>query len=367
MALPKISVFISYYNDENFLAQSIESVLNQTFRDFELILLDHASFDQSSDIAHSFKDERIVHLKMNKNIGGGGSELFLKIFENAKGQYLKTFCADDIMNKNCLEELMKETKAGFDLIFSDMETIDHSGKTIKNGYDFRLAFEKNELFLIKKLFNGISPVPYPTALIRKSKLRKDYVCRIGVQLFDVSLWANLFLDGCRAKFVDKKLVRYRIHKAQMSGSHVGRGIANRLAFEEFHLLDLFLEKMTFNIAKDVFGHDLFENQEFLKFNLCTIALQSTNFSIRCSALHSLFILLQDCDLRFKIDAKYGFGVKDMRTLMMKNRFAMMERVPLKVLVINIIKGKLIALCLKLRIYKILKTLFIISKNIIKSN
>lgn len=104
---PLISVFIPYYNDEKFLKESIESVLNQTYENFELILLNHNSQDSSREIAHSYNDKRIKHIDMPYNLGLGGSGLltieFLKV---AQGKYTKPFCADDIMLPDCLEKLV---------------------------------------------------------------------------------------------------------------------------------------------------------------------------------------------------------------------------------------------------------------------
>ena len=67
----KVSVLIPYYNDREFLRQSIESVLNQTYKDFELILVNHATTDDCREIAHSYNDDRIIHLDMDKNYGAG--------------------------------------------------------------------------------------------------------------------------------------------------------------------------------------------------------------------------------------------------------------------------------------------------------
>ena len=62
----KVSVLIPYYNDREFFRQSIESVLNQTYKDFELILVNHATTDDCREIAHSYNDDRIIHLDMDK-------------------------------------------------------------------------------------------------------------------------------------------------------------------------------------------------------------------------------------------------------------------------------------------------------------
>lgn len=364
---PIVSVFISYYNDQLFLKESIQSILNQSFTDFELILLNHASVDESEKIAHSFEDKRIVHITMEKNIGAGGSELFLTILHTANGKYLKTFCADDVMEEDCLAELVLalEANENLDFAFSNMSIINECGEAIKNGPDFSQASGKSENSLLKYIFNAISPIPYPTALIKREKIKEEYVERIGVQLFDLRLWCNLLLADCKCKFIDKKLVKYRMHNGQLSGNHLGRNIQNRLAFEEFHLLDLFLENMNFVLAKMVFGADLPDDERFLKFNLCKIALNSQNFSVRTSALHHLFTMLQNDNLRLEIDQKYGIDIATMRNLMTQDKFSMLPQFNVKIYIIQFIKRKIIFFLSKLHLYNIVKKTFncIKSKNI----
>ena len=71
MKSPKVSVFLSYYNDADFLKSAIDAVLNQSFQDFELILLNHSTTDNCREIAHSYKDKRIIHLDTKYNYGAG--------------------------------------------------------------------------------------------------------------------------------------------------------------------------------------------------------------------------------------------------------------------------------------------------------
>ena len=82
---PTVSVFVPYYNDRNFLPQCIESILAQTFKDFELVLLNHATTDDCRSIAHSFADPRIIHIDMPSNLGAGSGMLFLEFLKAASG------------------------------------------------------------------------------------------------------------------------------------------------------------------------------------------------------------------------------------------------------------------------------------------
>ena len=90
---PLVSVFIPYYNDDKFLRESIEAVLNQSYKNLELILVNHASTDSSRDIAHSYDDDRIVHIDMPINYGAGSGKLLKEFLKVAKGKYSKLLCA----------------------------------------------------------------------------------------------------------------------------------------------------------------------------------------------------------------------------------------------------------------------------------
>jgi glycosyltransferase involved in cell wall biosynthesis len=101
--VPKISIVMPAYNAEKYLEESINSILGQTFKDFEFIIIDDASTDNSSRILQRFKrkDKRIILLKNKKNQGVARTRnIGMKI---AKGRYIATFDADDISLSNRLE------------------------------------------------------------------------------------------------------------------------------------------------------------------------------------------------------------------------------------------------------------------------
>ena len=92
----KVSLGIPVYNGERFVATAIKSVLDQTFTDFELIVCDNASTDQTPEICQEFarKDSRIRYLRQEINIGAKAN--FNRVFEYARGEYFKWIAADDL-------------------------------------------------------------------------------------------------------------------------------------------------------------------------------------------------------------------------------------------------------------------------------
>ncbi len=101
----KISVVMSVYNGEKYLREAIESILTQTFTDFEFLIVNDSSTDGSSEIIRSYQDERIRVINNEQNIGLTKS--LNKAVRQARGQYIARQDADDISLTNRLEEQIK--------------------------------------------------------------------------------------------------------------------------------------------------------------------------------------------------------------------------------------------------------------------
>ena len=173
---PLVSVFIPYYNDEEFLRDSIESVLNQTYENFELILLNHASTDSSRALAHSYNDSRIMHIDVHENLGAGSAVLMNEFLNVAQGKYAKLFCADDIMRPNCVETLVNymESEPEIDIIYADMEYIDKEKLSLNTTWSKErknFNFYYNEIETLRMLFDGCGILPYPSSIVKMDALK----------------------------------------------------------------------------------------------------------------------------------------------------------------------------------------------------
>ncbi len=162
---PAISVLTTAYNAEGYLAQAIKSILNQTFRNFEFIIIDDASTDKTWLIIQEFQkqDHRIVALRNETNLGIASNRNAL--LKNAKGKYMAWQDADDISLPNRLEkqyQLMENNPAlgicgGWLQFFSDQQNL-----SIRK-------YDADDKTLRKKIFR-YSPVAQPAAMIRKEAL-----------------------------------------------------------------------------------------------------------------------------------------------------------------------------------------------------
>lgn len=128
------SVIIPLYNKEDYIEETIKSVLNQSFNDFEIIIVDDGSTDDSLKLASQFTDSKITLIKQ-KNLGASVARN--KAIETAKGKYIAPLDADDIWHKNHLLELK-----------SLINSFPNAG-LFCNNYEIRL----NDNFVIKANFN----------------------------------------------------------------------------------------------------------------------------------------------------------------------------------------------------------------------
>ena len=92
---PQVSVCMPVYNGSDYIADSVQSVLTQTYKDFNLIVCDNCSTDKTDEIIRSFKDPRLIYVRNNKNLGLVGNHN--RCLELADGKYVHFLHHDDIM------------------------------------------------------------------------------------------------------------------------------------------------------------------------------------------------------------------------------------------------------------------------------
>lgn len=166
---PKISVCIPTYNRPELLGPAIESVLKQTFSDYELIISDNASGDSTAAIISSFKDSRINHIRKKENIGLVDN--WNSCLAASKGKYITIFHDDDLMLPDNLafkvDALDRNERAG--MVHSNFHIIDESGSITKKNAHFIESddFVESGLSFLRKSLLGFNPVNPPSAVIRK--------------------------------------------------------------------------------------------------------------------------------------------------------------------------------------------------------
>ena len=161
----KISVVMPAYNAENYIAEAIESILNQTYTDFEFLIINDGSTDRTEEIILSYKDERIVYLKNEKN--SGIVYTLNRGLKSAKGQYIARMDADDISMPERFEkqiEFMERHK--------DIGALGTSIVIFGEGInERRFDFEVDNNSLKSNLFFN-SCFAHPSVMIRREIITK---------------------------------------------------------------------------------------------------------------------------------------------------------------------------------------------------
>ena len=233
MTEPLVSVCIPTFNGSRFLLQTINSVLSQTFANIEVLISDHSSSDETLSIIRSFSDPRLSYSILES--GGSAADNWNNAIANAKGQYVKLVCQDDILKKNCIQEQVRKLEENPDasFCFSLRDIISPRGTKIVNSRGW--CPEKDEVTLHDSITtvicSGTNPFGEPCAvLMRASKLR-DAGKFEGSYLIDFDMWIKLWSIGT-AVFLNESVSQFRIsdsswttklkgqHAQQMAEAHL---------------------------------------------------------------------------------------------------------------------------------------------------
>lgn len=196
-----VSVIIPVHNAEKFIKETVQSVLDQTYRDFELILVDDNSKDKSIEIIREIDDERIVIVE-GKKCGSAAAARNAGV-EVAKGRYITYLDADDLWRKDKLERTLNHlvsNNAAF--VFTSYEFGDEeakpTGKIVKvpAKLDYKHALTRTVIFTSTVMFD-------------MNRLSKEDIYMPLVKSEDTALWWRILRGGVIAYGLNENLVTYR--------------------------------------------------------------------------------------------------------------------------------------------------------------
>nr|BAP91646.1 glycosyl transferase family 2 [Phormidium sp. KS] len=208
--MPIISVVIPVYNSEKTLKETIESVLNQTFQDFELIIINDGSTDKSLEIISRIKDER---LKVFSYPNAGLSASRNRGIDLAKGEYISFIDADDLWTPDKLESqlkaLLENPQAA--LAYSCTDCIDESGKFLGKGSYLSFSGDVRANLLLTNFVDSGSNVLIRTEALKK--VGKFDESRKSCEDWD--MWLRLAINYSFVA-VSKPQILYRMSSSSMS-------------------------------------------------------------------------------------------------------------------------------------------------------
>ena len=211
---PAISVLLSVYNADKYVSIAIESILNQSFRDFELIIVDDCSSDASWDICQKYaqQDKRIVAVRNKLNLGG--CETLNVGLRLARGRYIARQDNDDWSYPDRLEKQLEFMEAHPDvgIVGGSMEIMNENEKVIgKRTYNLTDSEIRNKIF-------RYSPFCHPLVMIRKSIL--DIAGEYNSQYAPADDYDLYFRIGKLSRFANLNdvLLKYRVVSTSLTNS-----------------------------------------------------------------------------------------------------------------------------------------------------
>lgn len=274
MPSPKISICIPTYNGEKYLEEALESVQLQTFRDFEVIVSDDDSSDDTLKIVEKFKEkvDFQVHIFHHKPDGIGAN--WNNSIRQANGEYIKFLFQDDVLMPNCLEKMLKafEKHKNLGLIASkrtfilNCETVDTKQEIWLMKYknlQVQYADDNNDVFLNKSIFKRLDFKKSPLNKIGEPSVvmfRKSIVGKVGwfdvdlKQILDYEYWYRI-LKKKPILILNEPLVKFRIHPGQETQKNKSKKI------NDYELYNYILYKNYFWLLNYKYQKDF-----FFKFN-----------------------------------------------------------------------------------------------------
>ena len=250
-----ISVIMSVYNGEKYLVQAIDSILNQTYQNFEFIIIEDCSTDNSLDILEEYakKDSRIKIIKKEKNIGIKGFIENLNLgISIAEGKYIARMDQDDVSLPERFQKQVDflENNPEITLVGAQLNLINEQNKITGEAI---AALQHRDI--VKRITSQIQ-LFHPVIMFRKDQniqyREKFLYCE------DYDLYLNLITQGKKLANINEKLLHYRILESSISRK--GDNFVKKLMVEKA----LYFYKLRKENGQDLY--ETFNNEEVLEIN-----------------------------------------------------------------------------------------------------
>ena len=217
-----VSVILPAYNCEKTLADTLESVLNQTYRDFEIVLINDAATDGTSAICDSYakKDARVRYFANLKNLGT--LETRVRAINLAKSEWIAFIDSDDMWSTDKLEKQFALQKAtGCDLIYTASSFINENGEPFKwimhvpEEVTYKKLLRQNVISNSSVLMRKRDYLKYSPFTERERDMHEDFAC-----------WLCMLRAGLTARGINEPLITYRLHKNSSSSNKVNAAKLN---------------------------------------------------------------------------------------------------------------------------------------------
>lgn len=327
---PKVSILCTAYNHERFVKYFIQSVLNQTEQNFELLIVDDNSSDNTVGEIEKFTDSRIKFFKheYNKGINAGLNELF----KLAKGTYCVLIGSDDILKPNHLmtatEFLDKNPDIG--VYYSSLSLIDDNNNPIEDKSNLHVRNNCDRFDLLKKMFFNHNMLLSPGMVIRRTAMAEIMPLDLTIiQYQDYQMHIKLMFNN-EIYQTEEKLVDYRIISGNKNISARTNIVLKREELEEFKLMDTYLEINDLELLRNIFKEEIIQTGEpvegLIPYFLGVLAFSSAKEIRKNWGFHTIMNFLKTEENFEKAHKQYGINFKSyidlVKHLDVNNTFAM---------------------------------------------
>ena len=314
---PKVSIGIPSYNHEKYISETIESILNQTFQDFEIIITDDGSSDKTVEVIKEFSDPRIKIFTFKQN--QGACKALNNCIINSQGKYFAYVSSDDVWELDKLEKQVKylDENPQTPLVFTKVKIIDeNSEEFMEKDHPYYTKFDQKNRSRSKWLryfFYKGNCICHPSIMIRK-----DVYDDVGfynermANLPDWDMWVRICLKY-NFHILDEKLTKFRIRDDEKNVS--GNTDKNQIRgnFERVQVFDHFLEIDDVNFFLEIFP----ESEKFgplkpdmIPYFLARLAYETNQDWKQLWALNTLYGFMQSNNVVNQLKNYYNFNYPD---------------------------------------------------------
>ena len=218
--MEKVDILLATYNGEKYIREQIDSILNQTYKEFRLLISDDGSNDGTRDILNEYKakDDRIEIFMQEENLGVVKNFEFL--LKKVEAKYYMFSDQDDIWKNEKIEKSLNKIEEGFDLVYTDLEVVDENLNVtyesywkLKGIYKKIKKYNNFESLYLNNFITGCT-------VISKKELIDSFMPLPNISKFVLhDYWISLVVSqNGKIAYIEEPLIKYRQHKNNKVGS-----------------------------------------------------------------------------------------------------------------------------------------------------
>lgn len=252
----KVSIIVTVYNKEKYIGKCLESLLQQTLHNIEIIVIDDCSTDNSKKIIEEYskKDNRITYIKHKNSLGPGGARN--TGIKKARAKYIGFVDGDDWVDKEMFNDLYKNAIAGdWDIVICGFKRVDGDGNIIseelyKNKDDIKNGTKGQNLF-------SISTPSFCTKLCKKA-LYSNYNIKFPINVYyeDLAISPMVYFYAKKIRYIKKSYYNYLWQKKDQKNSSISFTLSKKSLNDHFKVFEIirkfFMENSAYEENKEYF-------------------------------------------------------------------------------------------------------------------